>query len=307
MSDCATFDAYGGCSRNESIIYWILYVISTIFFIITGSINMSEVEAPEGTGKWHRLITTYLRSGYVGGDIDFTGDKRVVYICFVLYLLLTFYLLAIMALKGTVIKNALLYDMAFGKWSRFLSIPTLITGVMCLIPLAYDNISPDNRNEKTAAVFALIFNILCMAAYIFIYLRMPGCNEDKLCFLLKKGYISCAIAYHIYFFFNDVITIAYFDDRFSKHVDSRHTGSWICICLYGLIIGGLTWFWTDVVMCVVGLLFQIAFLTMSALDKSREDFGNRLKGNFICSIIFMILLFAELVAVIILKKDNILN
>ncbi|MCQ2818432.1 MAG: hypothetical protein MJ252_14285 [archaeon] len=305
MSNCPAFESYGGCSKTEATLYWILYAASTILFIITGSVNMAEVESPEGTGKWHRLMTTYLRSGYVGGDIDFTGDKRVVYICFVILLAFTFYVAVIIFLKGTVIKEALLYDMVFGKWARFLSIPILLTGTMCLIPLVYDTLDGSDRNEKAAAVVALIFNLICIGGLIFIYLQMPPCADNYLCLAFKKGFVSSAIAYHIYFFFNNVITIAYFDDPLMKHVDARHTGSWICICLFGAIIGGITWLWNDLIIGLMGFLFQVAFLTMSALDKKKKDFGARLTGNFVCSIIFVIILFCELIALILLKRGEI--
>lgn len=39
----ATFVPYGGCSKNEMIIYWVLYVVSSGFFVIMGGINVGEV------------------------------------------------------------------------------------------------------------------------------------------------------------------------------------------------------------------------------------------------------------------------
>lgn len=254
------------------------------------------------------MITTYLRSGYLGGDIDITGDKRLVYVAFITMLALAFYVWIINLIKGRAFKDPLLYDMAYGKFARFLFIPILFTGGMTMIPLIYDLLDDSSRNETVAAIVALIFNLICIGSFIFIYCMMPACGESKLCFVFKKCFVSSCIAYQIFFFFNNVITIAYMADYPELvKVDQRHTGSWICICLFGLIIAALMFIWKDIFIGVMGLIFQIGFFVMSACDVPPEDGGARLKGNYISSIIFSILLVVEIAIVLILKGKEVLQ
>lgn len=212
-----------------------------------------------------------------------------------------------MLLKGRAFKDNNLYDMAFSQFGRFLSLPTLLNGALCLIPLVFDEMSPLDRDEKTAAIVALVFNLLCLIGFILIYVKLPKCGGSIPTFVFKKGFISTCIAYHIYFFFNNIITIAYFDDPLGIKAEDRRTGSWICILLFGIIIGLFTWFFQDVVVGLMGFLFNVAFFVLSSADKPRKELGNRNDGNYACSIICFIALAVEVGALIAIKKKEVLQ
>lgn len=249
-----------------------------------------------------------MRNAYVGGDIDFTGDLRLVYICFIIILLLVLYVFIIILLKGRAFKDNYLYDMAFGKFGRFLWIPILINGGMVLIPFVFNDIKVANRDDQAAAIAALVMNLLVLFGYIFIYCMLPKCNENIYSFVFKKCFLSAAASYQIYFFFNNLITIFYFGDQpLNTHADSRRTASWICICIFGVIIGLLTWFWKDVCMGGMGLLFQIGFFVLSNGDKPIDKSGRRNKGNYFSSIIFTIALAVEIGFLIATKKKEVLQ
>lgn len=224
-------------------------------------------------------------------------------------LLLGAYVFFIMILKGNAFKDNYLYDMAFSKFGRFLFIPLLITGTMCLIPLTYDSLDYGSRNEKTAAIVALIFNIICLFCLIFIYCMLPECHDSIPAFIFKKCFISVSMAYQIYFFFNNIITIAYFDDPLLLKADQRRTWSWICMIIFSVVIGALTWLWKDVSIGVMGTLFNIAFFVLSNADLPKDNIppGNRNKGNYIVSIIFSIVLAIESGALIALKKQEVMK
>lgn len=248
-------------------------------------------------------MTTYLRGDAYQGDLDFTGDKFVIYICFIIILLLAAYVFFIMVLKGMALKDNYLYDMAFGKYGRFLFLPLLFTGGLCLIPIIKNSLDDYNRNNTASAVVALVFNIICLFSLIFIYCMLPECIDSTLSFVFKKCFVSATMAYHIYFFFNNVITIAYFEDPLLLKASQRNTWSWICICIFSVIIGILVWLWREVCMGVMGILFNVAFFVISSKNSPEV----RIKGNYISSIIFMIALGIEVGALIFIKKKEVMK
>ncbi len=218
-------------------------------------------------------------------------------------LLLGVYVFFIMILKGNAFKDNALYDMAFGKFGRFLFIPLLVTGGMCMIPLICADMDAFKRNDQGACIAALILNLIALFALIFIYCMLPLCGDCIPARIFKKCFVSVTIAYHIFFFFNNCITIGYFGNPSGD----RHMWSWLCMIIFGIIIGVLVWIWKDVAIGVLGTLFNIAFFVLSNSDRPKDEGGSRIQGNYIVSIIFMIVLAIETGALIALKKQEVMK
>lgn len=326
----ATFSPAGGRSKVEFIVWWILYVVTTLLFFIFGCIDLAWADGSRGNGHWDIDWIWTLGVGNKGCDrcdTHFGNVKGMIYFLYVLFILLALFVTVCMCLKGTVIKDNKIYDMAFGQWGRFLPIPILLeVGLEC-ITVYLDEEGADDKNwYRNVLITALVFNIVCLALFIIIYIKMGDCGDSILAFVFKKGFVSFSIAYHGYYFFDTVILLAKEEeDDYKDHNKRFKAGSGVSMILLGILAGLGCWFWKDIVLAAVTMFFEMGIMVLSAkakkypkrpkgypkkaYDEAKDNSndGYRILSDLIISTIMWILLLVLIVIVIVVKKKEVLK
>lgn len=285
--------------RNQLIIFWILYVIISTLVFLCGCIGIAFCQK---NNKINWLLITQKMSY----EYYFTPNYVILYILFVFMISCVLGVAIIMCLKGKVIKDRRVYDMAFSEFGKFLVVPLFFTLGIELIQIFQKSESKISKKDKVASkACGFVFCTFATTGYIFIYLQLGKCFKNVFKFFFKKCFLSSCISYHIYLFLNSITELAVDDDSNKRGKDiNKHLRniSFTFIIVYSLIIGTGAFFFTDFVMAVYGLLFNIGFLINSGRTRSNNYFLiQRIKGNLACSIIFFIG-FLALIIFIIFKK-----
>ena len=288
MSSCETFGPTNSCQGTELIIYWILNTVSLLLFAIAAICGLAEY-----SNTWYDHIITYADSYTYS---PFTLDDILMYILVSILILLSLFILALVCLKGAVVKDAVFFDAFFSCWSKFIFVPVLINCAMFFIGIA------NHTDDRKACLWtSLIFAAIAIGLYMFIYSTLSAPGESWMLFIYKKCFISCLIVFNFYFFFYDISHLAW-----SKKLKSGEVCSEVFMVLLGVLIGLGIWFFTEVVSGVFSWLFYVGFVAYSSQGGDQRK-NIRRTGELAISIIFMILLFGEVVVVTVLKKLEIFH
>lgn len=287
MSSCETFSGTQSCQGTQFIVFWVLNLVAFLLLPITCIVSVVEY-----SHSWYDWISTYYYSTFYE---PLTTDDAVMYILVSILIILSLFILALICLKGTVIKDAQFYDAFFNGWAKYIFIPVLITCAMFFIGNAHGD------DRKPSLIVGLIFAILCVAGYIFIYLQLPEPGETWMLFIYKKCLISCLIVFHAYFVFYDICHIA----RINKAKDGEIC-SYIFMVILGILCAAGIWFFTEVMSGTFAWLLYVGFVAFSAEGGDNRKTLRR-TGDLVISIIFMIGLLVEIVVVCVLKKRQVIQ
>lgn len=288
MSSCETFSPSGTCNAGaEMIIFWVLNVLAFLLLPIAAIVSVAEYSK-----NWYDWIATYYYSTFYE---PLTTDDVLMYILVSILILLSLFTLALICLKGTVVKDAQFFDAFFGQWAKFIFIPVLITCGMFFIGNAHGD------DRKPSLIVGLIFALLCIAGYMFIYYTLPNPGESWMLFVYKKCLISSLIVFHFYFFFYDICHLARIDKPKSGEICS-----YIFMTLLGLLCGAGIWFFTDVVGGFFSWLLYVGFVVFSSQGGDNRKTLRR-TGDLIISIIFMVGILAEIIVVCVIKKKDVIH
>lgn len=309
----------GDCGdKGKFIVFWICYLISGLLIFVCGCICLSYSEK---AGKVDWLITT-SKTTY---DYYFTPHKVLHYILFIILILLALLVAVLMLLKGNVVKDNAVYEMAFSQFGKFLVIPMFLTWGMEMIPLCqqdrWEGGHAKTSDEVACKATCMIFALLCSIAYIIIYIKLNKTNKEIWSFLYKKCFISACIAYHLFMFLNSLSDLIRDDNARKKHpkniYDDLERISYVWMILYGLGLGFMSFWFDDVVMAFYGMMFNMGFMISSARTPKRlTDWKKipvgalllqRITGNLVCSIIFFVAFIALIVIILVRKKKDIMD
>lgn len=305
----------GDCgSKGKFIAFFACYVVAGILIFCCGCVCLSYSEK---AGKVDWLITT-TKTTY---EFYFTPHKVCLYILFIILILLVLALVVFLFLRGSVIKDNSMFEMAFSKFGKFLVVPMFLTWGMEMIPIVQQNRWEGGHSkaddEVACKATCMVFALLCSGAYIFIYIKLDKTKQEIFTFIYKKCLISACIAYHCFMFLNALSDLIRDDNARKarpKNIQKDLEGisiAWIII--YGLGIGFMSFWFDDICMAVYGMIFNMGFMINSArTNKNEEDWlkhphlnallWKRITGNLVCGIIFFVAFIALIVVIIIRKK-----
>lgn len=288
MSTCATFNSTATCQGTELIIYWILNTVSLLVFAIAAIVGLAEY-----SNTWYDHIVTYTDSYTYA---PFTPDDILMYINVSLLIILSLFILALVALKGTVVKDDVFFNTYFGSFTKFIFVPILITSGMFFIGCA------NHTDDRKACLWtSLIFAIINICLLIAIYATMGPNGGNWMLFIYKKCFISCLIVFNFYYFFYDISHLAWRHKLKSGEVCSE-----VFMVIFALIICAGVWFLNEVVSGFFAWLLYVGFVAYSAQGGDQRK-NIRRTPELVISIIIMILLLGLEVIVVLLKKAEVMN
>ncbi|MCQ2817888.1 MAG: hypothetical protein MJ252_11545 [archaeon] len=287
MDSCETFNATNTCNKPQLIIFWILNTVSLLLFAISAIIGLAEY-----SNTWYDHVVTYTDSV---SYMPFTMDDVIMYILVAILIMFSLFVLALVALKGSVVKDAQFFDAYFGNVAKFVFIPILISCAMFFIGCANKQ---DDR--KCCLIWSLIFALLNIALYIFIYYNLPAPGESWMLFIYKKCFISSLVVFNFYFFFYDICHLAW-----EKRLKSGEVCSEVFMIIFAVLIAAGIWFLTEVASGLFSWILYIGFVAYSAQGGDQRK-NLRRSGELAISIIAMIALLGEIVVICIMKKTQVL-
>ncbi|MCQ2818337.1 MAG: hypothetical protein MJ252_13805 [archaeon] len=304
------FSPIGNSNRTQVIIAFSIYIPSILLFVTCGIVNMCYANADTHV---HWILTTSFVKGGRKQDGVFLMVKGMLFFLFTLYVVLCFVLGVFLCLRGKVIKAQDMYHMAYSIYGRWLGFIIIIASALPLIAICFDALQDDKKTLKTVRkclISGFVFNFFCIVGFGFLRFVFKDANEF-FSFYYKKVFISFALGYHIYYFFDNIMDLAEYDDvirhRSARYRTSREKGSWICMLLFGIIIAVIGGIGKDLVICFFGSFVEMGFMVISAKDKKRKKQGNRITGNLVVSSIFFCLLIIEMVILGLLFGKRIIN
>lgn len=302
------FAPIGDCQdKTKFILFWSLYVAAGILVFICGCICLDYSEAGN---KVDWLITTSKMTL----DFYFTPHKVCLYFLFIILILLFLGVAVLMCLKGIVVKEMIVYQMAFSEWGKFIVIPMFLTWICELIELIqqgrWEKGKSTSSDEVACKASCMIFALLAAGGYCFIYYKLPKTNKELWTFLYKKCFISACVAYHIFLFMNALSDLIRDDNlRRGKNIHKTlKVLSVIWIIIYSAGMGAITYFFDEICVAGFAAFFNLGFFISSArTTKKRFYMTQRILGNLICGIIFFVAFAALIAYIVITKKMEFMN
>lgn len=329
-----------GSTQTEMNIFYPLYLVSLILFVGFGIVSIIFSNDICDYSTFRKDLTHSIFNIPLGnhskGDVALSlyginlallPDKYILYGIVGILIILSLVVLVILLLKGSKIMDSVVYNIAFGNPGKFLPIPILLSTACLLIPLIQRQLNEDKFYEnifhQLRYGFGFCFSFICMAAFAFIYFMTNKCTESIFAFLFKKCFISANFAFHLFHFFYNVTYFYFwmdFDSYNTKHSSEDFAWnnklkniSWICMLIFGGILGAGTWFLKDLCLAVMGILFQIGFimyasgLPITILEEEIYDLKKIKIVNILVPSILMVVLSAEVAIVAVMKKKECLE
>lgn len=216
------------------------------------------------------------------------------------------------------------YQLAFSQWGRFIPIVILITTGNVLIPVSWKSSHPDewdgkkwNKGFLGCFSVSLIFSVIAIVFLILIYIKM-GDTRDPLGVIFKQGYISWTLGFLLWNLIDCCFELDYYNYQLKLakgklpkyHGKARKTAGYICIIIYGILVGLFSFLKDDVICPIIGMFMVMGQMVISAkADNKPKEFEDiylpgesyRSKGHLACSTIIWILLLALEVFIILAK------
>lgn len=287
MSSNEIFKDSGDCQGSKFIIFWVLNLVSFLLLGITGI-----VVSVDYSKHWNNWMATYFYSVYYE---PFTVDDVIMYILVSIVIIISVFCFVLILLKGTVFKEQEFYDIFFNQWNKFVFVPIIITCAMFYIGNTHGN------SRKAPLAVGFIFALLSAAAFGFIYNSLPNPNNNWMLFVYKKCFLSILVVFNAYFVFYDICQLAQ-----NNHYKDGEICSYIFMPIFGLLCTAGIWFLTEVVSGLFAWLTFIGFVAYSAEGGEHRKTLRRV-GELAISIIFMVIIFVELVIICIMKKQDVIH
>ncbi len=163
------------------------------------------------------------------------------------------------------------------------------------------------KSWKSLEIFGLIFNIICLILYSINYFYIDLDDiKSHLAYFFRYCYVTFCTVYHLFYFFDVIFDLAetngYISGIYKPH--PREVGGFCCLLIFGIIILVFSYLRTDFICCLMGMLFSIGTMVISAKDKKRKKGGNRIDGNLGVSIFMFIVLLINSIVLIVRFKDK---
>jgi hypothetical protein len=310
----------GGDNVIKSIC-WIFSVLSWLLLIVTGWISIRWLD-DDTLGK---IVWTIIRIGkgeqsyFYVNDLDHVPyeplqmHEALIYTVFILTMIIALAGFIIYMIKSTCKKDDAVFNGMMGQWSKFHFFPLLCISAMFIVGENFDNPIKEEDHLKGMRVSAFVFDILGLCSLIFIYI-MTDLNSDWYVLLtLKKGTYSCFITLLWYYFCYAIYYLRELDQTEQTKDLKLYDWSKGCGIAFSIIfgIGSLifAYIFKDLVVCGMNLLIYLGltiyyFQIPHAIRNS--EFANKY-GDGIVDIIMMVLSIAEIVVLLITKKEECLK
>lgn len=313
----------GGDNVIKSIC-WIFSVLSWLLLIVTGWISLRWLD------EFHYIwtITRIEKGGR--GSVSFFGQtlpgyvpyepiqmhEALIYLVFILAMIIALAGFIIYMIKSTCKKDDAVFNGMMGQWSKFHFFPLLCISAMFIVGENVDNPVPSDNEDhfKDMNISCFFFDIVGLCSLIFIYI-MTDLNSDWYVLLtLKKGTYSCFITLLWYYFCYAIYYLRELDQ--SEHTDKNlklddwHKGCGIAFSIiFGIGSLAFAYIFKDLVVSGMNLLIYLGltiYYFQVHKDIRNSEFANKY-GDGIVDIIMMVLSIAEIVVLLITKKEECLK
>lgn len=299
----------GGDNVIKSIC-WILSVLSWLLLLVTGWISLRWLDEFYTIWTIHRYVKSVgIPPDYVPYE-PLQMQSALIYIVFILTMIIVLAGFILYMIKSTCKKEDAVFNGMMGQWSKFHFFPLLCISAMFIVGENVDNPVPsDNENHwRDMNISCFLFDVLGLCSLIFIYIMTDLNSEWYVLLTLKKGTYSCFITLLWYYFCYDIYYLRLLD-TYEKQND-WHKG---CGLAFSIIFGigslAFAYIFKDLVVSGMNLLIYVGltvYYFQVHKDVRNSDFANKY-GDGIVDIIMMVLSIAEIVVLLITKKEECLK
>lgn len=271
-----------GKENKEKTIFWILSLLSWLFYLIMGWLSLSWLKG--------KLFITFQIIRIIYFPIQL--QETFYYIILILTMIISTLAFILYIYNSTIKKDLSFFSNMFDKYTKWHFLIFLFQGFLFLIPKLTNLID----NWENLYLFGIIIDIITLSILLFIYIKTNFGNNKIHCGIIKKGVYSSLLSLDFYYLCYSFCQFKLQNLLFPGDL-KKQLGITFDI-LMGIVMLIATYFFKNVIIAFYSILIYLGIFVFyfSLNEVFRETIADP-----IISIIF-ILLFASLSSYLILKN-----
>ena len=253
-----------GASKKETIFMWVVSIVLTLLFVITGIVALASPAQ-------NTLIGTiyYPLSGKQLVYFPFQMNHLMIAVLVSILIALGIAVLLLQLGKGIVIKDSLFYNSLYGKITRFFPVPLMLNSFIFL--MGY--FASDNR--ETLIYIGAAIALISLCGLVFIYTKTSCSGEIYKGFIVKKCFFTSIIVFNIYYIFNSVGYLICSNSSLSSVTDNVKGCALGFGIAFGLISLVAVFFMKDLFFGVMAIVVYVGIL----LFRDEQILGKAFSDN----------------------------
>ena len=253
-----------GASKKETIFMWVVSIVLTLLFVITGIVALASPAQ-------NTLIGTiyYPLSGKQLVYFPFQMNHLMITVLVSILIALGIAVLLLQLGKGIVIRDSSFYNSLYGKITRFFPVPLMLNSFIFL--MGY--FASDNR--ETLIYIGAAIALISLCGLVFIYTKTSCSGEIYKGFIVKKCFFTSIIVFNIYYIFNSVGNLIYSNSSLSSVTDNVKGCALGFGIAFGLISLVAVFFMKDLFFGVMAIVVYVGIL----LFRDEQILGKAFSDN----------------------------
>ena len=256
-----------GASKKETIFMWVVSIVLTLLFVITGIVALASPAQ-------NTLIGTiyYPLSGKQLVYFPFQMNHLMITVLVSILIALGIAVLLLQLGKGIVIRDSSFYNSLYGKITRFFPVPLMLNSFIFLMGyFASDN----TKNRETLIYIGAAIALISLCGLVFIYTKTSCSGEIYKGFIVKKCFFTSIIVFNIYYIFNSVSYLIYSNSSLSSVTDNVKGCALGFGIAFGLISLVAVFFMKDLFFGVMAIVVYVGIL----LFRDEQILGKAFSDN----------------------------